>query len=98
MFSVPVIIIAVPIEPGGKFALEHCVDGDHSVSDARVLRRAQPESHQRESIRTYETAGLQGGVRIRSVADRNSTAERVSAAPCRIANSNVISLDAKPAR
>ena len=50
VFAVAVALIAMPRRTARRVDLERRVDDLHGAHDARIVRRAQPEAHERERV------------------------------------------------
>src|SRR2546421_5783995 len=71
VLAIAVAVIAPPARPGRQLYLEKRIDHRDGVADARVVRRAQPEAHQREGVGTYDRPSLAIGLAWGTILDRH---------------------------
>src|SRR5260370_18199072 len=64
-------VIARRVWSGGQLYLEKCIDRSDGVADARIVRRAQPEAHQREGVGTYDRPSLVISLAWGTILDRH---------------------------
>ena len=71
VLAIAVAVIAPPAWSGRQLYLEKRIDHRDGVADARIVRRAQPEAHQREGIGTYDRPSLLIGLAWGTILDRH---------------------------
>ena len=81
VFAIAVAVIAPPAWSGRQLYLEKRIDDRDRVADARIVRRAQPEAHQRERIRTDDRPSSLIGLAWRTVLDRHKAVGGEAASP-----------------
>ena len=57
VLAVPIVGVAVPDGSAGRLHLQQSIDHRDGVDDARVVRRAQPEPHERQSVGADDLRG-----------------------------------------
>ena len=58
VLAIAVAVVAIPARTLRQFHCKQGVDGRKRVKDARIVRRAQTEAHQSQSVRTDDVIGL----------------------------------------
>ncbi len=80
MLAIAVAIVAPPARPRRQVDLEQGVDDAQRVADARIIRRPQPEPHQRQRVRAHHRGGALQAMVGRAILDRHEAVDR---AKCR---------------
>src|SRR5262249_33059283 len=71
VLDIAVAVIAPPAWSGRQLYLEKRIDHRDGVADARIVRRAHPEAHQREGVGTYDRPSLVISLAWGTILDRH---------------------------
>src|SRR6266436_4019995 len=95
VLAIAVAVIAPPAWAGRQLYLEKRIDHRDGVADARIVRRAQSEAHQREGVGTYDRPSLVMGLAWGTILDRHKAVGwRGGFRRFGRADANIITLDA----
>ena len=73
MLAIAIIVIAMPAWPVRQAGFQQCVNHFYSINYPYILRAAQPETHQRQGIRTDDVYGWLITFTRRPILDRHKS-------------------------
>src|ERR1700683_3468996 len=74
VLPVSVVVVAIPSRSVGKVYAQQRIDDPNRVQNSRIIRRAQPEAHQSQRVRTDDR--YRWRVRGHTILDGNEALER----------------------